>query len=277
VRARGLLAAAAAAAALCGCSAVEFAYNNAGAWVEWKADGYLDLRDDQTQELHRRVADYFEWHRRQALPEYARLADEAAARLERGASRADMVWGYDAVREQASIALGHAGAALGDFLDRLDPAQVAHLELRLAQDNRRYARRYVEGTDAERRARRLERLRSTLQDWLGELNEAQLGQLRRFNDRAPLTAGWRAREHRRQQQALLALLRARRSDGALADWWAHWDRDREPGFVRADREFVQALLTLLADLERTLSAGQRAYAVARLREVARDFRRLAAQ
>jgi len=277
VRVRALLAAAAAAAGLCGCSAVEFAYNNAGAWVEWKADGYLDLRDDQKRELNRRVAEYFAWNRREALPEYARLADEAAARLERGASREDMVWGYDAVREQASIALGHAGAALGDFLDRLDPAQIAHFELRLAEENRRYASRYLEGTEAERRARRLERLRSTLQDWLGELNEAQLEQVRRFNDRAPLTAGWRGREHRRQQQELLALLRAQRSDGALADWWAHWDRGREPGFVRADREFVQQLLTLLAGLERTLSAGQRAYAVARLREVARDFRELAAQ
>ena len=46
---RGVLLAAAA-LLLSGCSAVEFAYNNAGAWVEWKADDYLDLREEQRAE-----------------------------------------------------------------------------------------------------------------------------------------------------------------------------------------------------------------------------------
>ncbi|HEX5093114.1 MAG TPA: DUF6279 family lipoprotein [Burkholderiales bacterium] len=268
---------AAAATALSGCSAVQFAYNNAGAWVQWKADSFLDLREAQKAELGQRVAGFFRWNRGQALPEYARLADEAAARLERGATREDMVWGYDAVRGQASIALGEAGAALGDFLDRLEPAQVEHFERALEDDNRRYARRYLEGPPAERRTRRLQRLRHDLEDWLGGLNEAQLERVRRFNDSAPLTAMLRGRERRRMQQELLALMRARRSGGVLADWWAHWDRGREPEFALANREYVDGLLTLLADLERTLSAQQRAHAVSRLREYARDFRVLAAQ
>lgn len=260
---------------LSGCSAVEFAYNNAGAWVEWKADDYLELRDDQREELGTRVAAFFRWNRREALPEYARLADEAAARLERGASREDMVWGYDAVREQASVALGRAGDTLGDFLDRLEPAQIAHFERKLEEDNRRYARRFLEGTAAERRGQRLERLRHTLEDWLGELSDSQLDRIRRFNDAAPLTAALRGRERRRQQQELLALLRSRKSGGALGEWWAHWDRGREPEFARVNREYVADLLTMLADLERTLSERQRTHAVTRLREYARDFRDLA--
>jgi len=273
---RGVLLAAAV-LLLSGCSAVEFAYSNAGAWVQWKADDYLDLQEEQREELGKRVDAFFRWNRREALPVYARLADEAAARLERGASREDMVWGYDAIRGQASVALGRAGDDLGDFLDRLAPAQVAHFERKLEEDNRRYARRFLEGTTAERRGRRLERLRHTLEDWLGELSDAQLERIRRFNDAAPLTAALRDRERRRQQQELLALLRARRSGGALGEWWAHWDRGREPEFARVNREYVAALLTMLADLGRTLSERQRAHAAARLREYARDFRDLAAR
>jgi len=273
VRARALLAGVA--VLVSGCSAVELAYTNAPAWVGWKADQYFDLREDQRRELDARVADFFTWHRARALPEYARLADEAAARLERGASREDMVWGYDAIREQARESLGRAGAAMGDFLDRLAPEQIAHFEAALAGDNRRYARRFLEGTPVERRARRLERLLHTLEDWLGELSDTQRERVRRFNDGAPLNAALRDRERRRHQAELLALLRARRSGGALGDWAAHWDRGREAEFARANREYAEGLFTMLADLERTLSAQQRAHAVDRLREYARDFRALA--
>jgi hypothetical protein len=273
VRARALLAGAA--LLVSGCSAVEFAYNNAPAWVSWKVDHYLDLREEQARELDARVAEFFTWHRAKALPRYAELADEAAARLARGASREDFVWGYDAIREQARESLGRAGAAMGDLLDRLEPSQIAHLEAALAEDNRRYARRFLAGAPAERRSRRLERLLHTLEDWLGELSDAQRERVRRFNEGAPLNAGLRDRERRRHRAELLALLRARRSGGALADWAAHWDRGREPEFARANRAFADGLFTMLADLERTLSARQRAYVVTRLREYARDFRTLA--
>jgi hypothetical protein len=43
-----------------------------------------------------------------------------------------------------------------------------------------------------------------------------------------------------------------------------------------NREFTDGLLAMLADLERSLSPRQRALAVARLREYARDFQLLAA-
>ncbi len=274
MRVRALLLAGAA-LLVSGCSAVEFAYNNAPAWVSWKADQYLDLREDQRREFDGRVAEFFAWHRAHALPQYAALADEAAARLTRGASREDMVWGYDAIREQARESLGRAGASMGDFLDRLSPAQVAHFESALAEDNRRFARRHLAGTPAQRRHRRLERLLHTLEDWLGELSDAQRERVRRFNEGAPLNAALRDRERRRQQGEFVALLRARRSGGALADWAAHWDRGREPEFARANRAFAEGLFTMLADLERTLSARQRAHVVERMQEYARDFRTLA--
>ena len=38
------------------------------------------------------------WHRREELPRYAALLDEAAARLERGLTRDDVVWAVGAVR-----------------------------------------------------------------------------------------------------------------------------------------------------------------------------------
>jgi hypothetical protein len=261
---------------LAGCSATEFAYNNADTYIRWQAGRYLDLENAQSEEFNARLGAFLVWHRAEALPEYARLAGEAGARLERGASLADMVWSYDAIRQQAREGLRRAGADLGDFLDRLGPAQIENLERRLAEDNAKFAREFVEGTPEELRARRLKRLTRTLEDWLGELTDAQRSRIRRFNEAAPLVGEMRDRERRRRQAELLAMLRARESARRLADWAAQWDRGRDPAFVRANREFTDGLLAMLAELERTLSTRQRAVAVARLREYARDFQLLAA-
>jgi hypothetical protein len=261
---------------LAACSATEMAYNNADTLIRWQAGRYLDLKNAQTEEFNERLAAFLVWHRSNALPQYARLAGEAGARLERGASLADMVWGYDAIRQQAREGLRRAGADTGDFLDRLTPVQIENLERRFAEDNAKFAREWLEGTPEEQRARRLKRLAHTLEDWLGELSDAQRERVRQFNEAAPLTGEMRHHERRRRQAELLAMLRAKESARQLADWAAEWDRGREPAFARANREFTDRLLAMLAELERTLSPRQRALAVARLREHARDFQLLAA-
>jgi len=263
-------------ALLAGCSALELAYDNADSYLRWQAGRYLDLKNSQAEEFKARVGAFLVWHRSEALPQYARLAGEAGKRLERGASLADMVWSYDAIRRQAEEGLRRASAETGDFLDRLTPAQIEYLEQRFAEDNRKFAREWLEGTPEKQRERRLKRLTHTLEDWLGELSGAQRERVRQFNDSAPLNGEMRDRERRRRQAELLAMLRARESARRLAGWAAEWERGREPAFVRASREFTDGLLALLADLERGLSPRQRAVAVARLREFARDFDLLAA-
>jgi hypothetical protein len=263
-------------ALLAGCSAVEFAYNNADTWLRWQAGRYIEFRDRQAEEFDSRLASFLAWHRARALPQYAELADEAGARLTRGVSHADLVWGYDAIRQQSGEGLRRAGAELGDFLDRLSPAQIEHLEERFAEDNRKVARESLEGTPEERRSRRLKRIVHALEDWLGELSDAQRERVRQFNEQAPLNGELRDRERRRRQAEFLAMLRARESGRRLADWAAQWDRGREPAFAAAHRAYMDNFFAMLADLERTLNARQRQVAIARLREYARDFDMLAA-
>ncbi len=268
-------------AALClvalvaGCSALGFAYNNADTWLRWQAGRFLDLDAGQTWELDARIDAFLGWHRAEALPQYARLAQEAVARLERGASREDLDWGYDAVRAQARAGLRRAGAELGDFLDRLTPAQVAHLETRFAAENRKYAELWLAGTNGERRERRHARIVKVLEDWLGELSDAQRERIRQYSEGTPLQAEGRDADRRRRQAELLAMLRARESAGRVGEWAAHWERGRDPGFAAANRAATERFLGLLAELERSLSPAQRAHAVRRLRGYARDFQVLA--
>lgn len=70
-------------------------------------------------------------------------------------------------------ALGAAAAEAAPLLDRLSPEQIAPLERRLADENRKFAREQLQGTVEERRKRRLKRSLERLEEWFGSLSETQ--------------------------------------------------------------------------------------------------------
>ena len=104
-----------------GCSVTRVAYDNADVFLRWQANHYFDFQGEQSDELDRGLAAFLAWHRAKALPQYARLADEAAARMQRGIKREDLDWSYDAVRAQVREALGAAAGEAAGLLDRLSP------------------------------------------------------------------------------------------------------------------------------------------------------------
>jgi len=257
-----------------GCSTVRFAYNNADVFLRWHAGRYLDLHGAQSEELDARIAALLVWHRTNALPQYARLVNEAGARFARGASQEDLVWGYDSVQVQWREGLRAGAGEIGDSLDRLTPEQIGHLERRIAEDNRKFARDYLSGTVEERRRRRLKRNLERLEEWFGGLSDVQVERVRRYSERAPFTDALRDRERKRLQAEFVAMLRAREAKLRLADWAVHWDRGREPAHVAAARAQRTEFFTMLLDLDKTLSAGQRQAAEGRFRELASDFEQL---
>jgi len=267
--------AAACAALLCGCSAVQLAYRNADTFLRYQANSYFDFEGALADELDGRIAGFLAWHRAQALPGYVKVLEEAAARGGRPLSRQDLVWGYDAVQAQVREGLRAAAAEAAPLLDRLEPAQVAHLERRLAEDNRKFARDFLSGSPEDRRKRRLKRNIERLEDWVGQLSDAQLERVRQYSDRAPATGAMRDRDRKRRQAELLAMLRAKEAGRRLADWAVHWDAGRAPDYAAASRELREAYFDLLLDLDRTLTPEQRAHAVRRLRGYAADFAELA--
>jgi hypothetical protein len=261
--------------ALSSCSAIRVAYNNADFYLRWQANSYFGFDDEQDAELHARVAAFTDWHRKYALPDYVRIADDAARRLERGISRQDLVWGYDSFQAQVRVTLRAAAAEIAPLLDRLGPEQIARLERRIAEENRKFAKDYLSGTVEERRKRRLKRNLERLEEWFGPLTDAQAERVRLYSDRAPSIEALRDRERRRLQAGFLEIVRARQAAARLPEFAAHWDRGREPEYAAALRAQQSDYFDMLLDLDKTLVPGQRAAAVERFREYAADFRQLA--
>ena len=269
------IAACAAILLLSACSTVQLGYNSADVLLRWRGEQYFDFQGEQSDAYAARVGNLMRWHRANALPEYARSAEEAAQRIARGLSREDLVWGYDSIRGHVNALLRAAAGEVAGLLDQLTPAQMENLERRLARDNRDFEKEQLSGTPEERRAQRVKRSIERLEDWVGELTDGQLERVRRYGARAPLTAEFRDRERRRLQRELVEMLKAREAGARLAGFVVQWDSHRAPDHDRASRANLEECFSMLLDLERTLTSAQREKAVLRMRALAADFAELA--
>lgn len=266
-----------AACLLCGCSMVRLAYENADSYLRWRAGNYLDVHGEAVDELDAAIADFHDWHRAQALPQYAHVADEAAKRLDDGLSREDLVWGYDSLVAHARQSLRVAAERIAPLLDRLTPQQMAHLEKGFAEDNRKFARENLRGSEKERRRRRAKRVEERLEDWVGNLTQAQVERVRQYSERAPLYAELRDRDRRRLQAEIMEMVRLREAHKRLPELAARWERGRDPAYAAAAEAARQEYFALLLDLDRTLTHEQRVRAIAHLERYAEDFKILASR
>jgi hypothetical protein len=260
---------------LAGCSALRFAYESADSYLLYRAKGYLELDEKGSDELEQRIDEFFVWHRRNALPQYARISEDAAKRITKGLSREDLVWGYDSLVANARQSLRVAAERTAPLLDRLTPQQVAYMEKRFAEDNRKFAREYLRGTEADRRKRRAKRVEERLEDWVGNLSSVQREKVRQFSERTPLYDELRARDRERMQAEFLAMIRKREAQKRLPDWIANWERGRDPAHLAASERFRQEYFTLVLEIDKTLTSQQRSRAAANFRRYAEDFTVLA--
>lgn len=260
---------------LAACTGLRLAYENADTYLYFRANSYLDLDPKAADELDERIDEFFAWHRRNALPQYARLAEDAAKRVTKGLSREDLVWGYDSLVAHARQSLRVAAERIAPLLDRLTPQQIAYMEKRFAEDNRKFAREYLRGSEADRRKRRAKRLEQRLEDWVGNLSPVQLEKVRQFSERTPLYDELRARDRERMQAEFVGMVRKREAQKRLPDWIANWERGRDPAHLAASERFRQDYFTLVFEIDKTLTPQQRNRAAANFRRYAEDFTVLA--
>ena len=260
-----------------GCSTVRFAYDNADAYVRWQVHSYIDVEGQDADELDERIGEFHAWHRKNALPKYVTLAHEAAQRFSDGLSRADLVWGYDSARAQARESLRKAAELVAPLLDRLTPEQIAAMERRIEEENRKFYRDHLRGTERERRARRARQAINREEDRGGKLTQAQVQRVREYAERAPLTEEVRDRDRKRLQNAIVAIVRARKARAELPERVARWEDGRDPSIAATFQASREQYFAMLVDVDRMLTHEQRTRALGQMRRYADDFDALSAQ
>lgn len=196
---------------LAGCSALTLAYNQlpliAGFWTT----SYLDLDSAQQARLKEKLRAWQAWHRREELPNWLALLQQASAALHDGGMSADELLALErAGRASLERCLQHAAPLAASLLAELRPAQWQHLQRKLDEDSAEWKARYSGHGAASERAGRYVK---TLERWLGDLDRATRKQARAEAE------GWQ------MDMARLTQARAQRQAGTVQalQAWARQD------------------------------------------------------
>ena len=278
-RAVTYLAFAACASFLAACSMTRVGYNYADTLARYMASSYLDLDAVQSEDLEPRLVRLHQWHRVNELPAYAELLRSASQRAARGITAEDVAWGLGNVRARYRTFAAKAAEDAAPVLAMLGAAQLAALEHRFAENNEKYAKKFLSLDDEKRRRAQTQRMLERFSDFAGDLTPEQEARIERFALAHERHVALRFEDRQRWQRDLVALLRQQRAPQelgrSLADMFDKPELRRSEEFLREDRRWDEDLGRLIVDLDRSLSPKQRARVVRRLSDYAEDFSVLA--
>ncbi len=255
------------------------AYSQAIPLLTWEIDGYVDLTGAQKAWVRERLARAMQWHRASELPEYRRFLESVARSADAPFTEAQVAAAYAQLREDYHRVVEHELGDIADFLVQLDPAQIARLERRFAEDNARMVKESTKGTPEERRARSAKRMVGHIEEWTGALSSAQRGIVAARVYSFPAMLDERIADWRYRQMETVALARARDRARAIAGvrrLLVDTDAWRRPEYRRKLGERDAAAFRMIAELSATLTPGQRARLRERVAGYVRDITRLAA-
>lgn len=271
---------------LTGCSALRIGYGQAPDLIYWWLDRYVDFDGDQTPKVRDAIAQWFEWHRRTQLPEYADLLVRAQKEVLADTTPARVCDWQREVVKRAHIAYDRAEPAAAEIVLTISPEQIAHLEKRYAKNNEEFRDEYLQADPAKRAKKNLDRTLDRAEMLYGRLDDAQRSRIVEQLTRSPFDPEvWLAERQQRQQDAL-RLLRSMGTDdamsraqaaSALRGYIGRIERSPRDAYRRYAERLTEFNCTLAANLHNGTTAAQRRAAARKLASWEGDLRGIAAQ
>ncbi len=271
-------------ALLGGCSALRIGYGAAPDLVYWRLDAYIDFNSVQTARAREAIKQWFAWHRRTQLPDYAAqlaraqvevLADTTAARV--------CEWQAEVVK-RAHIAFDRIAPAASEVMLTVTPEQIAYLDERYVKVNAEFRDDFLQPEARKRAEENLKRAVDRAETLYGRLDDAQRARLADGLARSPFDAELWFGERRQRQLELLQMLRKLTAgkasrEQALAELRGYVERlersPREPWRRHAER-LTEFNCGLGASLHNATTAAQRRTAAQKLAGWEADLRAIAA-
>lgn len=257
-----------------------FAYSSATPVLAWMVSDYVDLTGAQRDFVRERIARAFAWHRAEELPEFRRFLETVLVQTRNDISVDEARSDYRDLRERYHRMLARLVPDLAEFLLQLDPGQVAQLEARLAEDNRKWLRDTTRGTPAERLERRVDRALLHVQEFTGRLDDAQKDLVARhigsIGDAVPEQLA--DRRYRNAEVVAIARTKPQRAQAvaALHHLLVETDSWRPSGYMNKIEARGEKLFEMVAELSATLTPAQREHFRHRVRGLMRDISQLTA-
>jgi len=264
-----------------GCSALKLAYGQADALVYRWLDGYADFDGAQDWRVRRAIAEWFDWHRRTQLQDYAELLSRIEAEVGSDTTPERVCGWWEEVRTRMDRAVDHAVPAFAEIARTLTPAQFAHIAEQQAKSNAEFKERALE-RDPKRRAREAAARFADRAEWLyGDVDGEQRERLARelLSTAVDPMLGYEERLLRQQEglraMQRLGVLEPPAAEAELRGWLERLERSPRAAYRRQAEIQSATNCRVFADLHNRTSAGQRQFAQRRLRGWIADLRALA--
>jgi hypothetical protein len=273
---------------LAGCSLVRVVYNQAPTLAWWWVDGYMDFNAEQAPRAKAAIEQWFEWHRKTQLPDYARLLSTAQVQVLQPATAEQVCRWNDELRARLATAIAYGVPLAADVLSGLTAEQLAHLERKYRRSNQGFQEEFLQARGDERLKASVRRTVERAEMLYGSLDEAQRQLLADGVAASPFDAAlWYAERQALQRETLQTLRQFMADKPSRAE--------REANLARLERLAARLLRTpsgayrvyqqrlteyncaLLARFHNSTTAAQREVARGKLEAWERDLRALAAQ
>jgi hypothetical protein len=266
-------------AALLALSCTRLAYDNATPMLTWIVDGYVDLHHEQRDWLRARLDRAMQWHRATELPEYRAFLQGIADHADRPFTEAEIEQAWIKLRADYDRVVEHVLPDAAEFFAALDERQVANLERKFADDQRKLAKEMTEATAEKRRGRGMRRTVEGVEEWTGRLDDPQRAIVAAREAALPEATEERLADRAYRQQETMVLVRTKdraKIVAGLRRLLVDTDSWRAPGYRAKIRSRNAATFHMLAELSKTLSPEQRAHLKRRVQDYVTDIDKLAA-
>ena len=266
-----------------GCSAVKFGYEQLPSLAYWWLDGQLDLSSEQTPKVRETLAQLHRWHRQQELQPYADLLARAASLTEGPVSTEQACQLTQDLQQRLNLFMRQALQDAAPIALTLGARQIRHLGQHFTQKNAQWDAQWLQGSEAARLQRRLDKLLERYSDFYGELSPTQTRLVRQQLEHAVWSASWGRQERLRQQHDVLETLTRitqtrptlPAAQDALLGVWARWMHPTQETDRQRWQLWQEQGCRHLAELHNSTSTEQRQRAARRLRAYEKDLRELA--
>lgn len=261
--------------ALAACSVSRLAYINAPPLALWYIGGYVNLNDQQKSLVKDRLTRAIAWHRQAELPQYQRSIEALIAKVDMKVSVDEARATYGLARDYYHRSVEHLLPDVADVLLMLDPQQIAQIEKKLADDDRKLVKESVKGTAEDRRMKRSQRFVEQFEEWTGTLSSAQREIVIRGTLGLSDNTEERLGDRRYRQTEIVELIRKRPAReqmiATLRKLLIDTESWRRPEYTKKLRERDEHLIAVVSELSATLTPEQRQSVQRKMRGYVKDI------
>ncbi|CAN7646244.1 DUF6279 family lipoprotein [Pseudoduganella sp. LjRoot289] len=269
------------------CSSLRLAYNNGDTLLFWWLDAYVDLDSAQKPGVKSDIGDFFRWHRKTQLQDYAQVLRHAQQQLQANPTLADLQADYKDIRARTEAAMLKGAPDIAELALALKPEQLAQMEKKFAKNNSEFRKKNMKGGRDEQLKFRYKKSMDQFELWFGNFSREQEEIIRKASDARPLDNELWLDERIRRQKGILAVARKiqqERPAPAAAEAMVrqliedNFDRTEKPSDRKAFFDAYQTgTMELVLTVIRIATPEQKAHAHKRMQGWIEDLNALAAQ